>query len=198
LLALAFALVPGGCPADPRVEPAKAVSAEVGSMPSATTRATSPVPVSSVAWGEPVNGLRLGIALDSTTLVTHLENVGSEPLVVWTHALPPEGARERQSQWLIVTVRPASGAERWLHFSDDAMAEPVSATLAAGAELVERWDLAAWSARAVNRAQGFGKDVSAVRAKYLVPAMPTTAPPPLGYVSPWNGEIQSGWVSVAR
>lgn len=143
-----------------------------------------------IAWGVPVDGLRLGIELQGSTLVTHLENVSKAPLVVMSHV----ATHERQNDWLTVTIADRAGKERVVAFDDDRdKSAPVTFTLAAGTELSDRWNLADWAARARNGKQPFDPAFASMRATYRVPAAPTTIPPIGDKV--WSGSVESGRLS---
>lgn len=142
-----------------------------------------------VAWGAPVSDLRLGIELEGTKVVAHVQNVGTAPLMIMSHV----ATHERQSDWLTVTITDTKSKERVVAFNDDRdKSAPVAHTLASGAELVDRWDLADWAARPRNGARPLGSNDVAVRASYHVVPAPTTIPP----IGPraWGGTIESGTV----
>lgn len=143
-----------------------------------------------IAWGEPVDGLRLGVALEGTTLITHMQNVGSAPFIVFTHV----ATHERQSDWLTVSVTDNKGGERVIAFDDDRdKSAAATSKLAVGGELVDRWDLAAWSARPRNGKRTFEPSFAKLRATYKVIPAPTTIPPTGDKV--WSGTIESGRIA---
>ncbi len=149
-----------GCSREAQPPAVRPVAAEIHD-------ATSPVASTppGVAFGPEVSGLRLGIALEGKTLVVHLVNVGKAPLVVMSHV----ATHERQNDWLTVTIVDAKGSEREVALDDDRdKSAPVNVTLAAGAELVDRWDLADWSARKRNGSHPLGKGDASILATYRV------------------------------
>ena len=51
----------------------------------------------SIAWGPAVSDLRLGLSVDGTSVVFHLENVGKAKLEVWSHVATHERLPNRAS-----------------------------------------------------------------------------------------------------
>ncbi len=174
----------GACTREvPQPPAAKPVASEVTSV-------ASPPGPGGIAWGEPVDGLRLGIALEGATLVTHTQNVSSAPLVVFTHV----ATHERQSDWLTVSITDKKGGEHVIAFNDDRdKSAQATSKLPAGSEIVDRWDLAAWSARPRNGKRTFDPTFASVRATYKVIPAPTTIPTIGDKV--WSGTIESGRIA---
>src|SRR5262247_715235 len=102
----------------------------------------------SVEWGEASDGLRLGLAADGQVAALHLQNIGAEPLDVFT-----------------VHV-----AAHDVSFVDDRdRSTPVTAHLQPGETLRHTVDVAAWAARTTGP---LSPGAHAATATYLVESEP--------------------------
>lgn len=130
------------------------------------------------AWGEPVAGLRLGIAARGGAVVElSLENTGEGDLAVLSHVA---AAGEDHLDWFTVRV----GARELRLLDERNRSAPVRATLAPGEAVSHTVDLAAWALRERNGARELSPGPAT--ASYEVPATPDT----------WSGHLESGQVDV--
>jgi hypothetical protein len=136
------------------------------------------------AWGEPVDGLRLGIAGSGASIVLALGNTGDAPLTVMSHVMAPE---ETHLDWFTVTLAGAGGEPVLLRLLDDRnRSAEITVELPPGSELAHRVDLVAWAARPVNGPVTLEPGTYRVTATYEVP--------PDG--AAWTGTLHSGTVDT--
>lgn len=142
------------------------------------------------AWGEPVDGLRLGIAGSGASIVLALGNTGDTPLTVMSHVMAPE---ETHLDWFTVTLTRENGKAGedgepvLLRLLDDRnRSAEITVELPPGSELAHRVDLVAWAARPVNGPVTLEPGTYRVTATYEVP--------PDG--AAWTGTLHSGTVDT--
>lgn len=130
-------------------------------------------------WGEPVDGLRLGLAPRDAAIELVLQNVGETDLEVLSHV----AAGEIHLDWYTLRLQDAGGDTRTLRLLD-ARDESgvVRATVAPGESVRHRVAVGEWAARPVNGGQPLAPGTYQVSATY--------AAPPRGKT--WSGEIEAG------
>src|SRR5215470_17969947 len=67
-----------------------------------------------IAWGQAVSDLRLGLSVEGTSVVFYLENVGKTKLEVWSHV----ATHETHLDWYALRLV-RDGNTRELRFVDD-------------------------------------------------------------------------------
>jgi hypothetical protein len=135
----------------------------------------------SIAWGQVVSDLRLGLSVDGTSAVFHLENVGKAKLEVWSHVATVETHLDWYALLLV-----HNGSARDLRFVDDRnRSAPIKVTLDPGARVSHKVDVAAWAARAANNSQPLAPGSYSATATYEVTDGPV-----------WHGKLASGQVAL--
>ena len=135
----------------------------------------------SIAWGPAVSDLRLGLSVDGTSVVFHLENVGKAKLEVWSHV----ATHETHLDWYALQLV-HNGNARELRFVDDRnRSAPIKTTLDPGAQLSHKVDVAAWAARAANNSQPLAPGSYRATATYDVTDGPV-----------WHGKLTSGQIAL--
>lgn len=136
------------------------------------------------AWGEPVDGLRLGIAAGDGWVALCLGNAGDTPLTVLSHVMAPD---ETHLDWFTVTLTGDGGEPVQLRFLDDRnRSAEITVDLPPGSELAHRVDLVAWAARPVNGPVTLEPGAYRATATYEVPPDGAT----------WTGTLHSGKVET--
>src|SRR5689334_19177454 len=135
----------------------------------------------SIAWGQAVSDLRLGLTTEGTSVVFQLKNVGKTKLEVWSHV----ATHETHLDWYTLQLT-RDGTSRELRFSDDRdRSAKIKATLDPGGRLSHKVDVAAWAARAANGSQPLAPGSYTATATYEVTDGPV-----------WLGKIASGPVAI--
>src|SRR5687767_4396462 len=105
-----------------------------------------------ITWGDPVAGLRLGIAPHGAQVDLCLHNTGDAPLEVLSYV----DAGRRHYDWYTLQVRDAAGATRVITLLDDRDESGiVRATLASGERLRHTIDVNRWAALEANGGAAF-------------------------------------------
>ncbi|HEU4451924.1 MAG TPA: hypothetical protein VFR81_02655 [Longimicrobium sp.] len=135
--------------------------------------------------GDPVDGLRLGIASSGSAVLLRLENVGDAPLEVLSHV----SAREDHLDWHALRLEGLDGAVRTLRFRDVRDKAGIArARLAPGGTLDHRVDPAAWALRGINGG------VPLAPGRHRATALYDTAGTSSG--DHWRGRLSAGPVDV--
>lgn len=136
------------------------------------------------SWGEPVDGLRLGIAGTGAAIALHLGNTGDAPLTVLSHVMAPD---EAHLDWFTVTLTRGDNEPVQLRFLDDRnRSAEITVELPPGSELAHRVDLVAWAARPINDEVALEPGTYRVTASYEVPPDGAT----------WTGTLHSGSIET--
>ena len=118
-----------------------------------------------VSWGEPVNGLRLGLSVKGSMAYVHLQNVGNVSLNVLSHVR----AHEVHLDWYTLLVKAESGLNRQLRIIDSRdRSIAVSVPLGAGESLQHHVDVVEWAKRLVNGARPLAPGIYTLSAVYDV------------------------------
>jgi hypothetical protein len=136
---------------------------------------------SSMVWGQPVAGLRLGLGTGATagTVTIYLENTGTAPLQVLSHV----AAQEKHLDWYTLQVQDGGRASRTLKLLGPRRESgKVQVPLAAGARIEHAVDVAAWAKRPINGGQPLAAGSYQVSAVYDVPAG----------ADHWSGRLEAG------
>lgn len=135
----------------------------------------------SVSWGEPLRGLRLGVATDGSEVELHLQNVGTTPLEVLSHVK----AGEVHLDWYKLRLEDEKSNSRELRLMDNRNRSAiVQAHLEPGASIQHQVDIVAWAARSVNGAQPL--DVATYKLYAVYQVEPES--------DHWNGRLEAGSV----
>ncbi|MCW6006157.1 hypothetical protein K1W54_16440 [Micromonospora sp. CPCC 205371] len=134
-------------------------------------------------WGEPVDGLRLGIGAGDGWVALCLGNIGDAPLTVLSHVMAPD---EAHLDWFAVTLAGEETDVLLRLFDDRNRAAEITVDLPPGSELAHRVDLMAWATRPINGPVTLAPGTYRATATYEVP--------PNG--AAWTGTIHSGTTTV--
>lgn len=102
---------------------------------------------SNVVWGEPLNGLRLGLEKNDGDLILHLRNVGQVPLEVLSHV----DAGEVHLDWFTLNLQDEKGNNHQVTLLDNRDESGiVLVDLAPGEGLQHTVDVTDWATREAN------------------------------------------------
>ncbi len=136
-----------------------------------------------VTWGDPVNGLRLGIA-GGNTAELYLRNVGVSAFDVWSYV----NAQERQYDWFTLHLEDTMGNKRTILLMNDRdKSAPIRVHLAPGETVHHSIDVRHWVAPYVHVETPIVPGAYSVSVTYEVPSADTTV---------WNGILKAGPIKV--